>query len=175
MFANSQPTNFNLLQRNNYKIVINRLPATIFYTQNLKTPEISFPEIAESTPFININFAATKLLIGHLEFTFKIDEDMQNYREIMTWMRGLGFPDNTLEYRALKYSDNPDGTKGIKSDCSVQVITSSNVPNKEIYFFDIFPVFLSGLSFDTKNTNVNYMDATVRFSVRDFVINDVIS
>ena len=174
-FGNSQPQNFNLLQRNNYKIVINRLPATLFYTQTLKTPEVFFPPIEVPSPFIQLNYAASQLKFSNLEFDFKVDENMQNYREIFTWMQGLGSPEDNQQYIDLKYTNNKDKNKGLRSDISVQVITSSNIPNKEMYFRDCFPVSLSGLSFETRNLTVNYLSATVKFSIRDFIISDVIS
>jgi hypothetical protein len=87
-------------------------------------------------------------------------------------MAGLGFPESTDQFGAL-FNDKNAG-QGLRSDASVEIITSSNLPNKEIYLRDIFPTYLGNLVFETRNTNVNYLSCTVRFSVRDFIINDIV-
>ena len=94
--------------------------------------------------------------------TFKVDEDLSNYREIHDWLRSLGFPESFAEYKALAANAEYTGT-GIKSDISLIVLNALKRPNFEITFRDAFPVFLSEVMFDTTLADVQYVTATATF------------
>lgn len=164
----SIPTDTNLLQSNSYKFVIARLPATVFFTQTVVTPAVGVRDINTPNPFIKLNYSSTEMDVGFLRVTFKVDENLQNYMELFNWMQGLSFPEDFTQYSDLKKSKD-----GIRSDATLLVITSSNNPNREFYFRDVFPINLSSLTFDVKNNDAQYVECTVTFSVRDFTVNMV--
>jgi len=44
-------------------------------------------------------------------------------------------------------------------------------PVKEFVFVDMYPVMLSELQFSSAETDVNYIDASVKFRFQNFVMN----
>lgn len=174
-FKDTQPTDFNLFQTNGYKLVFRRLPNTIFFLQRVVFPTIDYPPIDTGTPFQTIHHPASELKFGPLEITFKINGDFQNYRDIFNWLVGMGFPEDTSQYVDLIDDDGPLGG-GLKSDASLQLLGTNNQPFREIVFRDCFPIYLGGsIEFEVRNDTANYLSAVARFSIRDFVVNDVVS
>jgi hypothetical protein len=163
-------TNYNFLSPNNHRFVISRLPNTTLFLQKIELPTVKIGEISVGNPFIALNYSASSLEFGTLDIEFKVDEDLVNYREIFDWMTGLGFPESYKQYNDVKYRD---GNKGLRSDASLLIVKSQNIANKEILFRDIFPMSLSGIASTTVSDDVNYMTASVKFSIRDYTINDV--
>ena len=43
-----------------------------------------------------------KVDFGDLTLRFLVDEDLKNFMEIQKWIRGLGFPESTQEFRDLQ-------------------------------------------------------------------------
>lgn len=159
--------NKNFLSPLGFKFVLTRLPNIEYYCQSISLPGLSIGTTAFPNPFIKIPVAGTQLSSGNLSLTFKVDEDLRNYREIYDWLVGLGFPDNYGEYKALV--EQPIvSDRGIRSDGSLVVLTSSKHPHHEIRFYELFPVSLSGMRFDATLSDVQYIEATVEFSFRKF-------
>lgn len=163
------PENKNTLSPLGYRFVISRLPNVVYFCQVVNIPGIILPDIKTDTPFVQLNFGGDHINFGDLVLSFKIDEDMENYREIMNWILGLGFPENFNQYKDLKATQLQDG--GLKSDASLIITSSTMNENIEIYFRDIFPKSLTNLSFNSTMADVDYLTAEVTFSIRDFEIN----
>lgn len=165
----SIPENKNILSPLGYKFVISRLPNVVYFCQSVAIPGISLGDIRTGTPFVDLNYAGDHINFGDLTIIFKIDEDMENYREIFNWIVGLGFPEGFEQYSALKATERDNG--GIRSDASLIITSSTMNENLEVYFRDIFPKALNGLSFDSRLGDVGYLTASVTFSIRDFEVN----
>jgi hypothetical protein len=89
---------------------------------------------------------------GDLSLRFLVDEDLQNYMEIQNWIRGLGFPERLSQFSDLEESGLVQGNylkdrQNIYSDGTLQVLTSSQIPNFQITFKDLFPYSLSTMTF----------------------------
>jgi hypothetical protein len=52
------------------------------------------------------------------------------------------------------------------SDATLNVLSSKNRANIEVRFSDVFPVSLSGLSFNQQGMDVDYLSATVTFQYK---------
>jgi len=48
----------------------------------------------------------------------------------------------------------------------LNVLTSKNNPNIEVRFSNVFPISLSGLTFNQQATDIDYLQATVIFSYK---------
>ena len=156
------PTNKNFLSPLNFKFNIVRSPNLSFSVQQAVLPGINLAVIEQSTPFVNIPLASTRITYGEFTLTFKVDEDMENYREMYEWMNNIGLTKSFTDYAALQ-----QGRKGsanlIVSDLNLFILTSNLRPNISINFFDAFPVSLSDITLNTTDADVNYVDATVGF------------
>jgi len=65
-----------------------------------------------------------------------------------------------------------DGT-GTMSDATLMVMTSSNNPNVEVTFKDMFPISLSSLDFNVEETDIQYLVADATFAYRNFTIQTI--
>lgn len=163
------PSNTNALSPLLHRFVLSRLPNTTFFCQRVVMPNVSLQNSSTATPFISLPYAGTEMDFGNLQLQFLVDEDMKNYKELLEWIEGLAFPENFGQYATLKA--NVDGNKGIESDATLLITTSSKNPNIEVTFIDIFPIALTDLVFDVTKQDVDYLTATVAFAHRRFKVN----
>jgi hypothetical protein len=116
-----------------------------------------------------------------LVIRFKVDEDLTNYFEIQKWLEGLGHPDSLSQTRDLSKNINNNliaGTRQIGyyttfvSDATLSILTSAKNLNKNIFFYDLFPISLTELSFESTNTTIEYLEATATFRYRKYALEE---
>jgi hypothetical protein len=156
------PSNRNFLSPLNFKFQIKKAPHVNFFIQKVNIPAINLPPAVSPNPFVNIPLPGEHLTYGELNITFKVDEDLQNYLEIHNWITALGKPEEFEQYKNIADKKEWSG-EGIYSDISVIVLSSTKSANYEIVYVDGYPVSLSGLEFNTIDSDVNYITATASF------------
>lgn len=166
------PSNKNFLSPLNFKFFIKRSPHVNFFVQKVSIPNIALTATRYSNPLVNIPISGEHLTYGDLSVTFKVDEDLQNYMELHNWIRALGFPETTEEYKQLNDKAIITG-EGITSDISVMVLTSTKMANYEFIFIDANPISLTGLTFNTVDADVNYLEATCVFKYTYFDVKKI--
>jgi len=174
------PENYNTLSPVSFRFDINRLPTVSFFCQSVTLPSLTMTEAERPTPFITHFVPGDKLEIDQLALTFIVDESMENYLEVLTWMRGLGFPDEYETYRKLARETSEttrpaveNSETAILSDASLFILTNSMNVNKNIIFYDIFPTSLGALTFDSAMGEIAPVLAEVTFRARDFEIKTI--
>lgn len=161
--------NKNFLSPLGYKFVITRLPNVDYFCQSISFPTVTLNATSVPNPFQRLPVAGTELTYGNVAVNFKIDEDLTNYKEIYNWMLALGFPESYEQYRALAEKSSVDSQR-TRSDASLVILSSSKNPRHEVKFFDIFPVSLTGMKFDSTMNDVAYLEATAEFTYRMFTL-----
>lgn len=156
------PANKNFLSPLNFKFTIKKAPHVNFFIQKVGVPEMVLPAPVATNPMVNIPYPGDHIKYGDLSFTFKVDEDLQNYLEIHNWIKALGKPIDFEGRRAIEREPSWTGD-GIYSDISVMVLSSTKMSNYEVVYTDAFPVSLSGLEFNTTDSDVNYIEASATF------------
>jgi hypothetical protein len=173
------PTNKNFLSPLGFTFAIKKTPKVNYFVQAVTLPSVSLGTSDLQTPFIRIPLPGDHIEFGQLTVTFRVDEDMQNYEELLGWIFATGFPDNFAQYKPMSQSANRGGTGTLMSgetqfsDATLMILNSVKQPVVEITFFDMFPIGLSELNFDTKMLDVDYLDATATFVYRKFEIRRV--
>ena len=169
----SQPDNKSFLSPIGFRCACNRLPHVNYFCTSATIPDISLGETTPvDNPFVRLPIPGDKLTFGRLDLTFRVDEDMKNFREIYDWLISLGYPDNFGQRGALGRTQSSVGE--VYSDGSL-VITSSNMqPNIEIKFTDMYPASLTALEFDVEVTDIEYLKATVSFAYRKYEITTIL-
>lgn len=158
----SEITNKNMLSPIGFQFSIQRLPTMNFFVQSVTLPGITVTTTDQPSPLKAIPIPGDKIEYSELEVNFKIDEDMRNYIEVFEWIRGLGFPDSTDQYKEL--ADQPSYTGGgIYSDASLTILTSAMNPNVRIEIRDLFPVSLTPIEMSALNSDIEYIEATATF------------
>ena len=158
----SQPTNINFLSPLGYRFTLKRSPNVNFFVTDANIPSFELGFINIPSPFKNFAVPGDKPEYGSLRLTFKIDEDMNNYLEIYNWILRLGFPSNFEQYQDLSTAAPGSGVQTV-SDATLTILNSSQSPNIEVQFEDLFPISISDVNFTSADTTVNYVTATVEF------------
>jgi hypothetical protein len=163
------PVNRNFLSPLNFRFQIKKAPNVNFFIQKVNIPSISITNTQSMNPLMRIPYSGDHLDYGDLSITFKVDEDLNNYLEVHNWLIGLGKPKDFDGYKMLQ--DAKEGTgDGLVSDISIILLSSTKMPNFEINYTDAFPVSLSGISFNTVDSDVNYLEATATFKYQYYDI-----
>ena len=166
------PTNNNFLSPLNFNFKLRRAPNLNFFLQKISMPAMTINSFMQGNPFVNIPRPGEHITFGKLEITFKVDEDLQNYMELYSWIRGLGKPQEFEEYAALA-NVLPGDAGGISSDIVVLVENSLKVPNYQIVFEDAHPITLTGMEFQTTDSTVNYVSAQAAFAFVQYKIEKI--
>jgi hypothetical protein len=167
------PENLSPLSPNGYRLSIQKLPSLQFFCQEASIPSVGLGDITQNTPFVDIHIPGEKLNYGSLELDFIVDSKMENYRAILNWLEGLGFPDGWEQYATfVRESYNPSSfaaeTITNYSDGVLSILSSSNTPLADLYFVDLFPISLSSINFTSTSRDVNYVIGKVTFKYTSF-------
>lgn len=171
------PDNTNFLSPLGFTFSIKKTPGVNYFVQSVNLPSVSLGSIDLETPFVKIPYPGDHIAYDPLTLTFRVDEDMRNYAEIYNWILATGFPDAFEQYQSMSEVAKFRGTanrmsgEGQYSDASLIILNSVKAPIIEFKFHDLFPVSLGEIQFDTRDTDVNYVEASVTFAYRKFDLN----
>jgi hypothetical protein len=169
-----QPTDINFLSPLGYKFVINKLPNLEYFVQSVDFPELTLNRTGDlQTPFNKIMIPGDHLTFSDFSVTFKIDENMFGYFELVDWMVGLGFPESFDQYAALDAKTKTSGL-GTIVDADLLILNGTMNPIIKVTFNDVVPVSLTGFKFDSKEGDVNYITATATFKYRQYTYTRVV-
>ena len=180
---NRQPTKLDYSSPTQFRFIINQLPKVEYFTVAGNIPGLTLDEIDLGTPLKNIPLMGNKLTYEDLTITFIVDEDLQNYIEMHTWLTSIGFPKDRSQFRDFRSatSNVASATRGestdigdvkpstperaMYSDAVMTILTNKNNPVVECRFADVFPTSLSGLTYSQNQTDVDYLTAEVNLSL----------
>ena len=159
-----QPSNRNFLNPIGYLLKLERFEGTDFFCQSANIPDVNMPVTEVASPFRNLPIIpGGGVSFGDFTVRFIVDEDLKNYYSIHNWMRDNGNADKMQRDTA-----NADiFTRGL-----LHIVTSQYNPAFIVEFQQLFPVSLSGLSFDATISDVEYITAEVTFKHQEFYIRD---
>lgn len=161
------PTNKNFLSPLNFNFFVRKAPHVNFFCQSTNIPGFGLVSVETPNPFLKIQEPGDSLEYQDLQCVFKIDEDLMNYLQLSAWIKGLGFPNDWSEYKALK--DKPRSTEmGLKSDILVQILDSNKIPKFNVNFHDAFPLNVGNFQLTTTATDVTFVTVTAVFKYTGF-------
>ena len=183
---NRQPDKLDYSSPTQFRFMINQLPKVQFFTTAANIPDLSLGEAVIPTPYKDIPIMGDKITFGNLDVSFIVDEYLENYVSIHNWIIGIGFPKNRQQFSSFRSdtSNNPTSAKtvsvdrvgsatpdrGMYSDATLTILSNKNNPLVEVRFTDIFPVSLSGLSYDNATTDIDYLTAQISFRYKLYEI-----
>lgn len=155
--------NFNYLQPTSFKITIDRknYPNLEFFCQSFIHPgmimnsvEVPYKKIT-SVPFIG-----DKLTFNELQANIILDENLQAYDEMYSWMRRN--LDINMASPVLRTADQPPAM----SDITLSILSSHNNTTKTIKYIDSIPVSLTDIQFESTAGGETFITfgASFRFS-----------
>lgn len=164
----TEPTNKNFLSPLGFKFIIQKTPNVNYFVQSVNLPDVNLGDTVLPTPFRRVPVAGDHIEYGDLQLTFKVDESLKNYLEIFNWMTAIGFPDNFDQHKEVdpKFVKTGSGG-GVYSDGTLVILSSAMNPIHEVMFSDMYPTSLTDFIFDTRSTDVDYIEATATFKFKN--------
>jgi len=172
-----------------FRFKCTKLPLVEFFVQSANIPGINLGSATQTNPLYDIPLPGDKITYASLDMSFLVDENLNNYKEIHDWILGLGFPSNNQQFQDLQSagSDRFPGSSrstaatgtstpqplnegGIYSDAILTVLNSKNIAKTEIRFQNVYPTSLGGLNYDVRQTDVDYLNASVSFNYMNYDI-----
>jgi len=172
-----------------FRFKCTKLPLVEFFVQSANIPGINLGSATQTNPLYDIPLPGDKITYSALDMSFLVDENLNNYKEIHDWILGLGFPSNNQQFQDLQSagSDRFPGSSrstaatgtstpqplsegGIYSDAILTVLNSKNIAKTEIRFQNVYPTSLGGLNYDVRQTDVDYLSASVSFNYMNYDI-----
>ena len=178
---NRQPTALDYSSPTQFRFLINQLPKVQYFTTEANIPGITLGEGQFNTPLKDIELLGDKLTYEDLTITFIVDENLENYIEMHTWLTGIGFPKDRKQFSEFRSATSNMSVKtrgesndigdvrastpelAMTSDSVMTILTNKNNPVVECRFKDVFPTSLSGLTYSQNQTDVEYLTAEVNF------------
>jgi hypothetical protein len=159
-----QISNRNFLSLSGFKFNLARTPKVDFFSKSANVPGINLGVAIQPTYLKDIPIPGDKLVFDDFRLTFNIDENLENYNIVQSWMRGLGYPESVYEYMQWMQSDpiNPNQDPNL-SDGSLVIYNSNFQPTTVVKFEGMFPTSLSDIDFDATQADLQYAVATVTF------------
>ena len=185
---NRQPTALDYSSPTQFRFLINQLPKVQYFTTEANIPGITLGEGTFSTPLKDLTLLGDKLSYDDLTISFIVDENLENYIEMHTWLTSIGFPKDRKQFSDFRSttSNTKTSTRGeskdigkvgattpeisMTSDAVLTILTNKNNPVVECRFADVFPTSLSGLTYSQNQTDVEYLTATANFKYKIYEI-----
>lgn len=165
------PSTTDLQQENRFSFVLSRTPDMVYYCQKAELPGLTLPEIEVHNLFSGMKFPSNKLVFQNTSLTFRVNEDLANWKEIYNWMAGLGQPRTFGALAALQRNTNIGA--GEYSDLVLTLRTPKGNSGSRIVFYRCFPTSLSGLTFETNISDVSFLTASVEFAYTTYDIQEL--
>jgi hypothetical protein len=160
--------NQNFLSPLGFKFAVKRLPNVSFLVQGVTVPGWSMGTTNSATPFKTIRFAGDKLEHEPFSVTIRLDEYMESFNEVYSWMVGLTKNESYDQFRNLKNSDD-----GLYSDASLIILNSKGNPGLEVHFKDVFPISLGSVTLDVTQNDVTYATCDITFEHNGYTITKI--
>jgi hypothetical protein len=173
-----QIDNRNFLSPTGFKFTLTRTPKVAFFCNQANIPDLNLGVAIQPSYLKDLDTPGDKIVFGDLNLRFLVDENLENYMEIQNWIRGLGFPEKLSQFADLEENGLVRGNylkdrQNIYSDGTLQVLSSSQLPNFQVTFKDLFPYSLSTVTFDSTDTDIQYFTADVSFKYTIYDIVDL--
>lgn len=157
------PQNTNLLQPTKFQLTFDRIKNTTFFCQTVNIPGMAGNQITVNTPAIDYYAAGNKIIYNTFNIDFLIDEDLQSWISIYDWFRSYADPTGSSTRNRLSNIQSNRKSLQTYSDATLTIYSALNNPNKRIHFINAFPISLSDINLDTKQSADNIITGSASF------------
>ena len=155
------PVNKSFLSNNKFEFVLGRIPNFTFFVQGVNLPGLTLQSSSINTPFSAVSLPGNQITFGTLSLSFIVDEDMQSWYELYSWIVQLGNPKGYNKVGTL--TGQPGSVISTTSDATLILKSNANNPNFQFNFFDVYPTELGDMSFTTTD-NQEFVTSTATFN-----------
>jgi|TARA_R110001599_G_scaffold350882_1_gene581677 hypothetical protein len=187
-----QPDKLDYASPTQFRFGIHQLPKVEFFSTAATIPAIALSDVIVPTAFKSIPMMGDQLTYDNLSISFIVDEYLENYLSIHEWMTAIGFPKNRTQFSQFKSNTSntpstasspsrdigdvqkPTSANALFSDATLTVLSNKNNPIVNVFFRDLYPIAMTGLSYNQAATDVEYLTAEITFAYQLYEI-EVIS
>lgn len=160
------PDNINPLYSDKFKFVLQEAKHVEFFCFRANIPGVTQTVKPIDTPNNPFYVGSNKLYYEELQLSFRVNEDLTNYKEIFNWIIGITAPQDTEQFKKFNEERKPPllGPRyNIVSDATLFSLTNASNANVKFNFRNLFPYSLSGLEMDQNNSGSMVAAAGFRF------------
>jgi hypothetical protein len=155
-----KPENINLLQPTKYAVSFPEVTEAVYFCQEATIPGVSLGAATHVTPNLDLYVSGTKMTYNPFSMTFMVNEDISAWLTIHNWIKELSSTDTVYSNR-------------IKKQATLTVYSNLNNPKLRVKYSNIYPLSLSDLQFDTKQSADDHITATATFRYDFFEIEKI--
>ena len=167
------PQNTNYLQASKYILTFDRIGSVQYFCQSVNLPGVNLGQAPLFTPTLDIFAPGNKIMYNQLNVDFAVDEKLETWQNIYSWMRSIASPESFQERKRLaalqnQYKQTPESSY---SDATLTVLNNLNNPTVRVQFINAFPVMLADIVFDTKMSadDIMYSTVTLQYDYYNFI------
>ena len=186
-----QPDKLDYASPTQFRFGIHQLPKVEFFSTAATIPALALSDVIVPTPFKSIPMMGDQLTYDNLSVSFIVDEYLENYLSIHEWMTAIGFPKNRTQFSQFKSNTSntpstasspsrdigdvqkPTSANALFSDATLTVLSNKNNPIVNVFFRDLYPVAMTGLSYNQAATDVEYLTAEITFAYQLYEIETI--
>ena len=186
-----QPDKLDYASPTQFRFGIHQLPKVEFFSTAATIPAIALSDVIVPTPFKSIPMMGDQLTYDNLSVSFIVDEYLENYLSIHEWMTAIGFPKNRTQFSQFKSNTSntpstasspsndigdvqkPTSSNALFSDATLTILSNKNNPIVNVFFRDIYPIAMTGLSYNQAATDVEYLTAEITFAYQLYEIETI--
>ena len=186
-----QPDKLDYASPTQFRFGIHQLPKVEFFSTAATIPAIALSDVIVPTAFKTIPMMGDQLTYDNLSISFIVDEYLENYLSIHEWMTAIGFPKNRTQFSQFKSNTSntpstasspsrdigdvqkPTSANALFSDATLTVLSNKNNPIVNVFFRDLYPIAMTGLSYNQAATDVEYLTAEITFAYQLYEIETI--
>ena len=146
------PISTDLLQPTKYTLSFAKISNVQYFCQSANIPGIKINPASFNTMSKNIVVPVNKMEYNNFSIKFLIDEKLSGWQQLHTWFRSIASPEGFSERQRLTQINgnqlNP-GKPTYYSDATLTIMSALNNPIIRVQFFNVIPISLSDIDFDT--------------------------
>jgi len=158
------PQNINYLQASKFILSFDRIPTVQYFCQEINLPGVSMGKAIINTPMQDIYSPGNKLSYNDLNISFTIDEELQSWSELHSWLLSMASHDSDERVRLSSQQSNRRYGQQSFSNATLNILSALNNPIIKVRFYNAFPTSLSDLEFDTKSSADTILTASSSFN-----------
>lgn len=152
----NQPENTNTTSSTNFVMLLPKIPNSVYFCTSVSLPGMTCPELGYKFKGATYKVPGSEVSHGELTFTYLVDERLANYNELQQWFS------STLAFRS---GDSAVSYRNWMSEQGQLIILSAKKnPKFRITFKGLFPSKLSGVTFNSADTEAANLVATCNMS-----------
>ena len=186
-----QPDKLDYASPTQFRFGIHQLPKVEFFSTAATIPALALSDVIVPTAFKSIPMMGDQLTYDNLSISFIVDEYLENYLSIHEWMTAIGFPKNRTQFSQFKSNTSntpstasspsrdigdvqkPTSANALFSDATLTVLSNKNNPIVNVFFRDLYPIAMTGLSYNQAATDVEYLTAEITFAYQLYEIETI--